>query len=109
MNYTDTMKTRVPHLFAVFASAYLLLGAPARLHAQAIPPPPAPPLVDPATGLPIPPPRLEPVPFSDATEKKRAEAKFDGLPLTEVVKWLEETFPDVNFVLPGSLVEVRSE
>ncbi len=32
-----------------------------------------------------------PTAFSEATEKKRAEAKFDGLPLTEVVIWLEET------------------
>jgi hypothetical protein len=110
MNFINTMKTKLPHLFALIAGASLLLAA--NLHSQT----PggagmSPPIgglaavaVDPSTGMPIP---REPVRFSDATEKKRAEANFDDFPLTEVVTWLEKTFPDVNFVMPQRVRELN--
>ena len=103
MNYANTMKTRLPHLLALFTSVSVLLSTSTGLRAQVIPPPPGYPVVDPTTGLPIAPPKPEPIRFSDATEKKRVEANFEGLPLTEVVIWLEKTFPEVNFIVPQSL------
>lgn len=96
-------------MFPLFAGAGLLLAAngQGQTPGGGDAPPPVGALaaaaVDPTTGLPLQPP----VRFSDATEKKRAEAVFDGLPLTEVVAWLEKTFPDVNFVLPQRLLELN--
>ncbi|HNQ88110.1 MAG TPA: hypothetical protein PKM73_05820 [Verrucomicrobiota bacterium] len=54
--------------------------------------------------LPLP-PKPEPIQFDAAVEHKRVEARFENLPLSEVVAWLEKTFPEVNVVLPQRLVE----
>ena len=99
------MKMRLPQLVTLLASAFFLSDTNGRGQGAA-PGPPASDLVDatkagPAASKP------DRVRFDDAIEKKRVEASFDNLPLTEVVVWLEKSFPEVNFVLPQRLMELN--
>lgn len=122
------MKTKLLQAVALLAGALWLLAASG--YGQVPPPPgygggqvPSPPGYGPVAPVAHPPqpatmvfaqatPHMpvltspsESIRFSEAIEKKRVEANFESLPLSEVVIWLERTFPEVNFVLPQRLME----
>lgn len=107
MNFAKTMKTKSPQWFALLASAPLLLAANGHGQVPPAPTPPPPPFVEPTTGLPVPTSRSQASRFNVAIENKRVEVTFENLQLTEVVIWLEKTFPEVNFVLPQRLAELN--
>lgn len=109
MNFAKSLKPRFPQFVNLLAGASLLIAA--NTHGQA-PRVPAPPVLGPVQPSPMPmmpvaPARPEPVRFGESIEQERVVANFDNLPLTEVVLWLEKTFPGVNFVTPQSLAELN--
>jgi hypothetical protein len=73
--------------------------------AEAPAPPPL--RMDPATGLPIPPPPAQWVdPNWQEPEKIIHEISFDGLPLAEIARYLREQFKDsFDIIVPGSWQE----
>jgi hypothetical protein len=101
------MKTNCLSVVALVTGAFLLV--PQVGHSQPVPAPtPAPPVRPPAAAVALPgvgPFRPEPIRFTEPTEQKRVEASFENVPLTEMVAWLGQEFPDVNFVMARSLVD----
>ena len=81
--------------------------------------------IDPATGLPVPNPGkslallasavLDPntaLPYElpeKVAAKKIPEIKFDGLPFDEVVKFLRDKFPEMNFLVPPRVAMKANE
>jgi len=91
----NTMKTMksLPLVPALCCALLLSAGLPPAF-AQA-------PAIDPNTGLPVDPA------VQKAWERRLERVSFDELPIREVVKYLREKYPEINFVMNGGAADVQ--